>query len=152
MEKETSHIVEGALTEVAQHCLCLQIRQAARLITQWYDEALQPSGLRSTQFNLLAAIALAKTVSLTRLAEAMVMDRTTLTRNLKPLESQELVVIAPGADRRVRLIRLTARGYQRLQEALPCWRKAQELVMARLGRSQWDALHTDLHGLMTQAP
>ncbi len=140
------------LTEIERECLCLQARKTPRTVTQWYDACLQPSGLRSTQFSLLVAIALAQTVPLTRLAAALMLDRTTLTTNLKPLEAQGLLVIERGDDRRTRLIRLTDRGHQRLQQALPYWRKAQEQMRARLGQSQWDALRADLQNLTAQVP
>lgn len=143
-------IAKSALVGMAQDCLCLQVRKTARIVTQWYDAYLQPTGLRSTQSHLLVAIALAQEVPLTRLAEVLALDRTTLARNLKPLESQGLVVIEPGKDKRVRLIRLTERGYQVLEEVLPCWEKAQEEVRIRLGQSQWDALRADLHNLGAQ--
>ncbi|HEV2582271.1 MAG TPA: hypothetical protein VGT44_15560, partial [Ktedonobacteraceae bacterium] len=86
MEKETQRIARQQLMEIEQQCLGLLTRQVARRVTQWYDQCFQPNGLRSTQFNLLVAIALAQTVPLTRLAEILVLDRTTLARNLKPLE------------------------------------------------------------------
>ncbi len=152
MEKDTSPIANPALGEIAQQCLCLQVRKTARLVTQWYDAYLQPSGLRSTQLHVLVAIAMAHTVPLTRLAEVLALDRTTLARNLKPLEREALVEISPGEDKRVRLIRLTERGYQLLEQALPYWQKAQEQVRDRLGPSQWEALHADLRGLETQVP
>jgi DNA-binding MarR family transcriptional regulator len=152
MEKETQRIARQQLMEIEQQCLGLLTRQVARRVTQWYDQCFQPNGLRSTQFNLLVAIALAQTVPLTRLAEILVLDRTTLARNLKPLEQQGLVKIESGEDRRVRLIRLTEPGYALLQQALPSWEKAQTEMMARLGPAQWDALHTDLHDLVTRVP
>ncbi len=152
MEKETPRIAPQQLLEIEQQCLGLLTRQVARRVTQWYDQCLQPNGLRSTQFNVLVAIALAQTVPLTHLAEILVLDRTTLTRNLKPLEQQGLVRIEPGADRRVHLIRLTEPGYALLQQALPSWEKAQAEMTTRLGPSQWDALHTDLRTLVARVP
>jgi DNA-binding MarR family transcriptional regulator len=145
-----SPIVQSALQEVVQKCLCLQMRQSTRLLTQWYDACLQVSGLRLTQVSLLASIAQEQTVQLTHLAEVLMLDRTTLTRNLKPLEREKLVEVSPGADKRVRLISLTEQGYQRLTQALPYWRQAHEAVMARMGSSQWEALRTELHRLETQ--
>jgi DNA-binding MarR family transcriptional regulator len=132
--------------------MCLQVRQTARSVTQWYDACLQPSGLRSTQFNLLVAIAVTQTVPLTRLAEILVLDRTSLARNLKPLEREGLVKISPGEDKRVHLIRLTERGYQRLAQALPCWQEAQNQIMARLGLSQWETVRADLRNLQSKVP
>ena len=152
MEKETPHIAQQQLVEIEQQCLGLLTRQVARRVTQWYDQCLQQNGLRSTQFNVLVAIAIAQTVPLTRLAEILVLDRTTLARNLKPLEQQGLVRIDPGEDRRVHLIRLTEPGYTLLQQALPSWEKAQAEMMARLGPAQWDVLHADLHDLVAWVP
>lgn len=152
MEKQTSPIEHQVLDEIKRECLCSQVRTTARILTQWYDAYLQPSGLRSTQFRVLVAIAWAKVVPLTRLAESLELDRSTLARNLKPLESQGLVVVEPGEDKRVRVIRLTDRGYHLMERALPYWRQAQEQVLARLGQSKWDALHTDLRSLETQLP
>jgi DNA-binding MarR family transcriptional regulator len=144
MEKETLQNDEDALADVARNCLCLGIRQTARVITQIYDEFLQPSGLRVTQLNLLVAVALAQELPLTRIAEILVMDRTTLARNLKPLEREGLLTSAAGTDRRVHQIRITPRGLQVIKEALPYWRQAQELVKARLGQKEWDTLSSHL--------
>jgi DNA-binding MarR family transcriptional regulator len=120
-------------------------------MTQVYDEALQPSGLRATQFNVLVALALTSTISLTQLAEALVMDRTTLARNLKPLESQGLLVIDTGTDRRVRLLRLTDHGRHALTEALPYWHQAQEHVTTCLGQELSRALLEELNAAMKLA-
>ena len=150
MEKETSHVAREELAEIERDCLCLQIRKAARLVTQAYDQWLQPSGLRSTQFNLLVAIARAGAAPLTRIADVLDLDRTTLARNLKPLESQGLVVVEPGEDKRMRLLKVTERGQQVLQEALPYWRKAQERMLNRLGNSYVETLRADLQALAAQ--
>lgn len=150
MENKITSITPSDLQEIAQGCLCLQMRQTSRRLSQLYDEYLQPSGLRLTQVSLLVAIVLAQVVPLTRLADILALDRTTLARNLKPLEREELVEALPGADKRVHLIRLTRQGYQRLLQALPYWKQAQDEVMARLGSSQWEILRADLHRLETQ--
>jgi DNA-binding MarR family transcriptional regulator len=105
-----------------------------------------------TQFNLLVAVALAQEMPLTRLAEMLVLDRTTLARNLKPLERQGLLAIEAGTDRRVHLIRVTPNGLQVLKEALPYWRRAQELVKARLGQKEWDAFSAHLQVAMARIP
>ena len=151
MEKATPRTAQQ-LKEIEQQCLGLLTRQVARRVTQWYDQCLQPHRLRSTQFNLLVAIAIAQTVPLTRLAEILVLDRTTLARNLKPLEQQGLVRIEAGEDRRVQLIRLTEPGYTLLQQALPSWERAQKEMMTRLGPVQWDALHANLHNVIARVP
>lgn len=152
MEKKNVPITQQALQQVAQDCLCLQMRQTTRRLTQWYDACLQPSGLRLTQVSLLVAITLAQPVSLTSLADILALERTTLARNLKPLEREGLVSVFPGEDKRVRVIRLTVQGEARLAQALPFWQQAQEEVKARIGSAQWGMLHTDLHRLEAQLP
>jgi len=112
------------LAEIEESCACLNVRKAARAITQLFDEVLQPTGLRSTQFPLLVVVALLGEAPVTQLAEELVMDRTTLARNLKPLESQGLLTIEAGTDRRRHLVRLTERGRQALARALPSWEQA----------------------------
>lgn len=139
------------LTEIEEMCTCLHVRKAARAITQLYDEVLQPTGLRSTQFNLLVAVALAGDAPVTRLAEALVMDRTTLARNLKPLASLGLLVIDAGTDRRRHLVRLTEQGRQALVTALPYWQQAQHQMVTRLGQEQWQALLAELKATVTLA-
>ncbi|HEX9068315.1 MAG TPA: MarR family winged helix-turn-helix transcriptional regulator [Ktedonobacterales bacterium] len=128
-------------------CVCLNVRQAARAVTQLYNGILQPAGLRMSQFGTLAKIAVAGEVTLTRLAEDLVMDRTTLARNLKPLETQGLITIEPGADRRTRIVTLSARGRAALKTTLPYWRAAQEQVVTGLGEERYRALLAGLRAV-----
>jgi len=100
--------------------------------------------LRSTQFTLLVAVALSGEAPVTQLSRALVMDRTTLARNLKPLQSLGLLTIEAGTDRRMHLVRLTERGRQALVRALPYWEQAQHQVVTRLGQEQWHALLAEL--------
>jgi DNA-binding MarR family transcriptional regulator len=112
---------------------------------------LRPSGLQATQFTLLVTIALAGTAPITQLAKVLVMDRTTLTRNLKPLEKQGLVQVAPGEDQRMRLVTLTEPGQQALTKALPLWEKAQAQAVKVLGAEGFRALLTDLSAIASLA-
>ena len=121
-------------------CACANLRKATRVVTQAYDSALRPSGLKATQFTLLATLASRGDLPLTRLADAMVMDRTTLTRNLKPLVAKGFVQITDGADQRVREIGLTTSGRAAYDDALPRWRDAQERFVAALGLDRWHGL------------
>ncbi|HEY9847811.1 MAG TPA: MarR family transcriptional regulator, partial [Candidatus Caenarcaniphilales bacterium] len=105
MEKHQSELAKYA--QISQVCACFNLRKASRAVTQLYDKVLQPSGLLATQFTLLSAIALTGSVTITRLAQELVMDRTTLARNLKPLERQGLIQIKPGQDQRTRIVTLT---------------------------------------------
>lgn len=152
MSEDFSQPTSANLAEIATSCTCANVRKAARVITQYYDEALQPSGLRATQFTLLVALARAGTLPLTRLAEELVMDRTTLTRNLKPLENAGFIAIDEGSDRRTRMIRPTPQGLHTLALALPAWRQAQDRVMNLLGAQRWHSLYTALEETAATLP
>ena len=116
------------------NCTCFNLRKAARAVTQAYDKALKPSGLRSTQFALLSVVAKLGPVGIKDLAKALVMDRTTLGRNLKVLSNRALLEIGEGDDRRYRPITITARGQEALDLALPLWEQAQTRLASDLGR------------------
>ena len=110
-----------------------------------YEEALRPTGLRATQFSLLVATRLYGVTTINRLAKGLVMDRTTLTRNLKPLESQGLVRTNPGSeDRREREVTLTGAGQETLNKALPLWKEVQYEVTLALGQTRVSRLLSDL--------
>jgi len=127
------------------NCTCFNLRKAMRVVTKMYDEALKPSGLRTTQFSLLATANGKKPITITELAEVLVTDRTTLTRNLKPLLKQNLVEIVDGDDQRQRLIAVTSKGKTTLTEALPLWREAQSRLISILGQDRWESLVGDLN-------
>jgi DNA-binding MarR family transcriptional regulator len=111
---------------VTRECNCLAIRQAARHVTQFYDQVLAPSGLRATQFAILGRLRRGGPMTINALAGALVMDRTTLGRNLLPLQREGLVEIGPGvSDRRRREVRLSPAGAARLAAARRGWAKAQ---------------------------
>jgi DNA-binding MarR family transcriptional regulator len=138
-------------TSAVRRCACANIRRADRVITQFYDEALSSSGLYTTQFTLLATIGEAAPVTVNQLAEIMVMDRTTLTRNLGPLTKQHLVRIETGRDRRVRLITLTPAGEEALKRAFPLWQDAQYQIERAMGHEHFDGLLTQLATVMASA-
>lgn len=121
-----------AAREVREQCIGTKLRGAARAVTQHYDDALAETGIRSTQFSLLVALAHAPMMPLSKLAEVLVMDRTTLTRNLAPLLREGLIDEPAGEDRRVRFLALSARGREVLVEALPLWREAQSTLVRAL--------------------
>lgn len=134
----------GKLGEEGSACVCFNLRKAARAVTQLYDEKLRPTGLRTTQLSVLAVTEKLGPLTVSRLAEATVTDRTTLTRNLKLLEEQGLVRITPGADRRERQVGLTERGRRALAEAYPLWKGVQAEVAKGLGPDRMERLLTDL--------
>ena len=119
--------------QMRRECACLNLRKAVRVLTQAYDEKLRPAGVRSTQLPLLVTLAAEGTMTLSQLAEAVVMDQTTLSRNLKPLKERGLIEIRPGQDRRVREISLTRAGENVIRDSKPLWDQAQAKVSAELG-------------------
>jgi DNA-binding MarR family transcriptional regulator len=118
-------------------CACFNLRKATRAMTRVYDEAMRPSGLRGTQFPILAALIMAGPSSISDMAQHLVMDRTTLARNLKPLEKQGMVSISPGKDKRTKLVSLTQKGEDTMANALPMWEKAQNMVVEKMGEDRW---------------
>jgi DNA-binding MarR family transcriptional regulator len=112
-------------------CACATLRRAARAVTAAYDAALAPSGLRITQFSILRRLARLGPLPVTRLAAEAALDRSTMGRNLNPLERRGLVRIKVGnADQRERIACLTAAGEAAIAAALPHWRKAQKRIAA----------------------
>jgi len=121
-------------------CVCLNLRRAARAISQIYDEALAPAGIKITQFSLLRAVERNEPVAITALADELDLDRTTMARNLAPLERQRLVKLAAGSDLRVTEVRLTPKGRAVVARALPLWQKAQAEISGRLAAGRVDQL------------
>lgn len=117
---------------------------AARAVTQAYDSALGGTGLKSTQFTLLATLAAQGPVSIGQLARVMVMDRTTMTRNLKPLSAAGYIRLISGEDRRVREVQITETGLAIFQRALPAWRVVQNEIEKKLGAKKWAGMRNDL--------
>jgi DNA-binding MarR family transcriptional regulator len=134
--------------EVIENCACHKVRTAARAVTRAYDEALRPVGLRATQLAVLVGVAMDKAISINALAELMGMDRTTLTRNLGPLEKQGLVTRGTEGWRRSRALEVTKKGRSRLRQALPLWSGAQQALKKKLGNRNWDLVRDGLDYLI----
>lgn len=135
--------------EVGMLCPVFNIRAAARIITQLFDEELKPSGLQVTQFAVLVGIASMESPTINQLAQGMVMDRTTLTRNLKPIESQGLIRIKKGIDKRTSNVELTAKGKTALHKTLPYWENARAKFSDELGVKFVQGLLKDLSFVRT---
>jgi DNA-binding MarR family transcriptional regulator len=134
--------------EIYAACVCLGVQRAARGIARRYDEALKPLGLTSGQFSVLSSLLREGSETIGALAALLGQERTTLTRNLRPLEAAGWVETRPDAkDARVRRVRLTEKGRELLRAAIPVWRVAQRDSGARLGEAGWDALRPLLGAL-----
>lgn len=120
-------------------CLCTKLRRAARSVSRFYDEALADTGLKVAQFSLLRHLQRLDRPSISELAEAMGLDRSTLGRNLRVLEGDGLLRLTGGEDQRNRLVELTPAGLDALERGTPAWEDAQRRLAGRLGeeRSVW---------------
>jgi DNA-binding MarR family transcriptional regulator len=123
-------------------CACSQVRRLARKLSSLYDALLSPEDLTITQYSLLADIERAGQVSHAALAEKVGMDRTTLTRNLRPLTRARWVTVGAGKDRRQRLFQLTAAGRRKLLRSFPLWEEAQRQFLSQMGTESLQKLRT----------
>jgi DNA-binding MarR family transcriptional regulator len=121
-------------------CACNRLRRAARALTQLYDDAMAPSGLRVTQFSLLGTLAHKGTAAIADLADTLLLDRTALSRTLDPLVMRGLVSIVSGRDARTREVSLTRAGTKALRAAQPHWKRTQIQVTDKLGSERLEAL------------
>jgi DNA-binding MarR family transcriptional regulator len=125
-------------------CNCLALRQAARHATQMYDRHLAPTGLKTTQYSILAKLDRLGPQPINALAGLMVMDRTTTTRAVRPLARDKLVAISPGKDERTRIVRITPAGEKRVKAAAARWRAAQEEFETGYGGAAAERLRQEL--------
>ena len=150
MKKPPKHFGHQQASETIA-CACLNLRKASRAVTQMYEERLREAGLKATQFTLLSAIHNLGPVSIGELADRIVMDQSTLTRNLRPLRRDGLIRIQPGTDRRVREVELTDAGRATREKALPLWRQAQKEITDKLGGERFARLLDDLSATVNAA-
>ena len=132
--------------------MCATARMAARSLTRVYDQALQPAGIRTSQFSILARLFEEGPLPLTHLAGRLAMDRTTLARDLRPLERRGFVSVSVGADRRVRMAALTAAGRRLVDDVRPRWKSVQRDVRAELGADHVARLMDELRAAMAISP
>ena len=131
-------------------CACGRLRRATRALTQLYDDALAPTGLRVTQYSLMRTLAREGTTRVSALAKVSMLDRTALSRALDPLVARGFVRVVSGRDARTREVTLTRAGATALDDASAQWKRAQAAVAKRLGRDRLDLLIqtlTDLESL-----
>ncbi len=125
---------------IASQCLCINLRRAARGVSKYYDGALDGFGINVAQYSLLCNLQRLDQPSISSLAEAMGLDRSTLGRNLRVLEGEGLVRMDEGEDQRNRIVQLTDAGHERLAAALPAWEAAQQRLIDKLGAEKREIL------------
>ena len=144
MAPSRTELLSMLSTRVKMECAGGGLRRASRAISRLYGAAFAPLDLTATQFTLLVAVNLGGPIPLSRLAEFLVLDRTSLYRAVKPLVRRRCVRILPGRTGRERTAALTDAGRQLLHEALPIWKKIQERFIEALGPEAWAALNSGL--------
>lgn len=134
-------------------CAAGNLRRANRVVSRFYDTVLRPSGIRATQYTILSIIAARGPLSVNQLAKMLVMDRTTLARDLKPLERQGFVKVSiDTADNRVRLAAITEQGREVLRAAAPLWQQAQQRMVGVLGEERLINLINELKEVVALTP
>ncbi len=118
-------------------CVCSTLRMVSRAVTQLYDDVLRPSGLRVTQFSILATLARRGEANLRQLEDTLAIDQTTLTRSLNLLERDGVIERVPHPDGRIKAVRPTSKGRRALEVARPLWAQAQDKVLRELGTKAW---------------
>ncbi len=142
-------MIENKTHRQTSKCYCTKIRQASKALTQYYIETMQPSGLKITQFALLSHIKRLGPLTMNELSDAMNLERTTLVRNLKPLEKKKLIRILSQKNSKAYLIQLTHEGEKTLTKAMPYWHQAQASIEELLTKEEFEILEEILRKFMT---
>jgi DNA-binding MarR family transcriptional regulator len=137
------------LIEKPQGCTCFKLRRLTRVMSRLYDQHMATVGLKTTQYSVLTNAA-RQALPVAELAELLGTERTTLTRNLKPLIEAQWITLEPGADSRQRIVTITAAGRDKVKHAYVAWRAAQTEIETRLGAATVRLLHTQLDATLNQ--
>src|SRR5688572_15953746 len=129
---------------VRVNCVCFNLRRVARVVTQFFDAEMRRHGIRSTQGSALAALHTTGSSNMAELSEILGMERTTLLRNLRPLQRDGLVTVEGGGQGGFVELSLTAKGRKQIEKLAPAWKSAQRTAVQVLGEKRWPALLADL--------
>ena len=131
-------------------CICTTVRKASRALTRHYENAMAGSGLSVVQFSILRSLARRGEMSLSRLADELAMERTSLYRTIAPLFDRGLILLEPAPRGRIKIARLTGEGRRLLEQAAPYWEDAQRSIRSRIGADAWRALASALEEIPAQ--
>ena len=129
---------------VRQNCVCFNLRRVTRVVTQFFDMELRGRGIRSTQGSVLFALHTIGASNMAELSEVLGMERTTLLRNLRPLQRDGLVTVDGGGQGGYVELSLTAKGRKQIEKLTPAWESAQRTAVQVLGEKRWSTLLADL--------
>lgn len=127
-----------------ENCVCFNLRRATRVVTQFYDAEMRRLGIRPTQGTILASLMGKDSWSMADLSDWLGMDRTTLVRNLRPLQRDGFVNVSGGGRGNLVELSITARGRKQVEKLVPAWKSAQSTVVKTLGEKRWSAILSDL--------
>jgi DNA-binding MarR family transcriptional regulator len=127
-----------------ENCVCFNLRWVTRSVTQFFDAEMRSNDIRPTQTPILQALNAKKCWSMAELSDWLGMDRTTLLRNLRPLQRDGLIETAGGGRGSRVELSITAKGREKIEESLPAWRSAQRAVVETLGEKRWSEILSDL--------
>ena len=145
------HIMEKRLDMTSvENCTCFNVRRVARVITQFFDAEVRRHGIRPTQTPILRALQARNGWGMAELSEWLGMERTSLLRNLRPLQRDGLVREKGGGRGGHVELEITVKGRTALAKTLPAWRSAQDKVVAILGQERWSTIITDLEDVATK--
>jgi DNA-binding MarR family transcriptional regulator len=130
-------MTEMTRQELLARCACFDLRKATRAVSRLYDNCLRPLGLNITQYSLLRVIESEPQISVSTLGRYMVMDRTSVTRALAPLERDRLIRSRVGSDKRKRIVSLTKKGTKLIADAKSHWDEAQKTFLDLIGDQRW---------------
>ena len=129
---------------VAENCVCFNLRRVTRVVTQFYDAEIRRHGIRPTQGTILSALHAKESWSMAELSDFLGMDRTTLVRNLRPLQRDGLVEVAGGGHGNLVALSITTKGRKQIEKLVPAWKTAQSAAVKTLGEKRWSAILSDL--------
>ena len=135
-------MTEMTRQELLARCACFDLRKATRAVSRLYDDCLRPLGLNITQYSLLRVIESEPQISVSTLGRYMVMDRTSVTRALAPLERDRLIRSRVGSDKRKRIVSLTKKGTKLIADAKPRWDEAQKIFLDLIGDQRWTVMRS----------
>ena len=128
----------------AENCVCFNLRRVTRLVTQFYDSELRRHGIRPTQGSILASLQARGSWTMAELSDWLGMDRTTLVRNLRPLQRDGLAEVGGGGRGKLVELAITPKGRKQIEKLTPAWKSAQSAAVKTLGAKRWAAILSDL--------
>ena len=127
-----------------ENCVCFNLRWVTRVVTQFYDAEIRRHGIRPTQGTILASLNAKDSWNMAELSDWLGMDRTTLVRNLRPLQRDGFVNVGGGGRGNLAELSITAKGRKQVEKLVPAWKSAQSAVVKTLGEKRWSAILSDL--------